>query len=86
MARLARIDSPSSYSGSDRSRSITLKDSLQLVVDQKLDGPALFNQSPKEIRELLDQVSRQIFKGDFPALKGQQHCEVCKLLLEYAKE
>lgn len=63
---------------------LSLKDALQLVVDQKMDGRVLFNQSSKEVREMLDQVSQEVFQRTFSALNQGQQRELCKTLVDYS--
>lgn len=63
---------------------ISLKDALQLVVDQKLDGGVLFSQASKEVCDMLDEVSQGVFQHPFAELKQGQQIELCKLLLAHS--
>jgi hypothetical protein len=60
---------------------LTLEEALKLVVESKMDGETFYGQAPKELRQVLDEVSRELFQMDFSKVSKERQREVAEQLL-----
>jgi DNA-directed RNA polymerase subunit F len=93
MARLARMDvgsssysSPTSYSTTSYStRYLSLEEALKLVISGEMGSSNFFSQAPKQIKELMDEVSTASFNNKFQNLNHESQKKVCSALLNLQK-